>query len=31
MDAKVWAYTELFLQDETQIVHYQEPYVISPY
>lgn len=31
MDAKVWAYTELFLQEETQIVHYQEPYVISPY
>jgi phage terminase large subunit-like protein len=31
MDAKVWAYTELFLQEETQIVHYQEPYAISPY
>lgn len=31
MDAKVWAYTELFLGEESQIVHYQEPYVISPY
>lgn len=31
MDAKVWAYTELFLGEETQIVHYQDVDMISPY